>query len=81
MNWRVFNLDKAEIRNRIIEIDSTDNIVYIVDRNAILDYTRLYEMVNQLNADGLFYNYFLHVEDLFAISPLFDCCFFEYGVA
>lgn len=77
----VFNLDKAEIRNRIIEIDSTDNIVYVVDRNAILDYTRLYEMVNQLNADGLFYNYFLHVEDLFAISPLFDGCFFEYSVA
>ena len=76
----VFNLDKAEIRNRIIEIDSTDNIVYIVDRNAILDYTRLYEMVNQLNADGLFYNYFLHVEDLFAISPLFDGCFFEVGM-
>lgn len=76
----VFNLDKAEIRSRIIEIDSTDNIVYIVDRNAILDYTRLYEMVNQLNADGLFYNYFLHVEDLFAISPLFDGCYFEYGV-
>jgi hypothetical protein len=75
----VFNLDKAEVRSRIIEIDSTDNIVYIVDRNAILDYTRLYEMVNQLNADGLFYNYFLHVEDLFAISPLFDGCFFEYG--
>lgn len=77
----VFNLDKAEIRNRIIEIDSTENRVYIVDRNAILDYTRLYEMVNQLNADGLFYNYFLHVEDLFAISPLFDCCYFEYGVS
>lgn len=77
----VFNLDKAEIRNRIIEIDSTDNIVYIVDQNAILDFTRLYEMVNQLNASGLFYNYFLHVEDLFAISPLFDGCYFEYGVA
>lgn len=77
----VFNLDKAEIRNRIIEIDSTDNIVYIVDQNAILDFTRLYEMVNQLNASGLFYNYFLHTEDLFAISPLFDCCYFEYGVA
>lgn len=76
----VFNLDKAEIRNRIIEIDSTDNIVYIVDQNAILDFTRLYEMVNQLNASGLFYNYFLHVEDLFAISPLFDGCYFEYGV-
>lgn len=77
----VFNLDKAEIRNRIIEIDSTDNIVYVVDQNAILDFTRLYEMVNQLNASGLFYNYFLHVEDLFAISPLFDGCYFEYGVA
>lgn len=75
----VFNLSKAEIKDRLVEIDSDDTIIYIVDRNAILDFTRLYEMVSQLNADGLFYNYFLHVEDLFAISPLFDACFFNYG--
>ena len=65
----------------MIEIDSTDTFIYVVDQNAILDYTRLYELVNQLNADGLFYNYFLHVEDLFAISPLFDCCYFNYAKA
>lgn len=77
----VFNLDKAEIRSKIIEIDSTDTFVYIVDQNAILDYTRLYEMWDQKNADGHFWNYFLHVEDLFAISPLFDCCYFNYAKA
>lgn len=75
----VFNLDKAELKSKIIEIDDTSNkYVYIVDRQAVLVYTRLREMVNQLNADGLFYNFFLHVENMFAISPLFDGCFFEY---
>lgn len=75
----VFNLDKAEIRDRIIEVDTTDNKIYILDRNAILIYTRLYKMLDQLNADGAFYNYFLHIERLFAISPLFDSAFFTFA--
>ena len=75
----VFNLSKAEIRDRLVEIDSDDTYIYIVDKNAILDFTRLYEMANEKNADGLFYNYYLHVEDLFAISPLFDACYFDYA--
>lgn len=73
----VFNLDKAEIKDRIIELDTTDDIVYVLDQNAVLVYTRLYEMADQKNADGLFWNYFLHVERLYALSPLFDGCFFE----
>lgn len=73
-----FNLDKAEIKNRIIKIDSTDKKVYILDRYSILVYTRLYRMLDQLNAEGAFYNYYLHVERLFAISPLFDSAFFTY---
>lgn len=73
-----FNLDKAEIKNRIIKIDSNDKKVYILDRYSILVYTRLYRMLDQLNAEGAFYNYFLHVERLFAISPLFDSAFFTY---
>lgn len=77
----VFNLSKAEIRDRLVEIDSDDTYIYIVDKNAILDFTRLYEMANEKNADGLFYNYYLHVEDLFAISPLFDACYFDYAHA
>ena len=77
----VFNLDKAEIRSKIIEIDTdTETIggkdtfaIYVVDKNAILSFTRLYEMADQKNADGLFWNYFLHTERMYAISPLFDC--------
>ena len=68
----VFNLEKDKIDAKIIEIDADDNYIYVLDERAILDFTRLYEMVNQLNADGLFWNYFLHVSDLFAISPLFN---------
>ena len=68
----VFNLEKTEIGARIIEIDDDDEYIYVLDERAILDYTRLNEMVSQINADGLFYNYFLHIEDLFAISPLFN---------
>lgn len=77
----VFNLSKAEIKVKLIEIDSADTNIYIVDRYAVLGYTRLYEMMNQPNADGLFYNYFLHAEDLFAVSPLFDGCYFDYAKA
>lgn len=79
----VFNLDKAELKSKIIEIDvdveeisSKDTYpIYVVDRNAVLSYTRLYEMADQKNADGLFWNYFLHTERLYGISPLFDGCY------
>lgn len=67
----VFNLSKAEIEGRIIEIDEGDNI-YIVDQNAILDYTRLYELTSFWNAEGLYTNYWLTVERMYALSPLFD---------
>lgn len=81
----VFNLDKAELKRRIIEIDtdpvSKFNYIYIVDKNAILDYTRLYEMADEKNADGLFWNYYLHVERLFGISQLFDAGYIKVGVS
>lgn len=70
----VFNLSKTELEARIIEIDEGDNI-YIVDQNAILDYTRLYELTSFWNAEGLFTNYWLTVERLYALSPLFDGCY------
>lgn len=68
----VFNLDKAEVKERIIEIDEGDNI-YIVDELAILVYTRLYQMASMpYNADNLSKNFVLHTDRLYAISPLFD---------
>ena len=77
----VFNLDKEEIKERIIETDtgveSTFFYIYVVDKHAILDFTRLYEMMDEKNADGLFWNYYLHTERLYALSPLFDACYIK----
>lgn len=78
----VFNLDKAEIKERIIETDtglesSRYYYIYVVDKHAILDFTRLYEMMDEKNADGLFWNYYLHTERLYALSPLFDACYIK----
>lgn len=78
----VFNLSKAEITSRIIEIDEDvdengDYTVYIVDQNAIQAVTQCYLMLDQKNADGKFWNYFLHVTRMYAISPLFDGAFFK----
>lgn len=69
----VFNLDKAEIKNRIIEIDGTDECIYVVDEYAILVYTRLYQMASMpYNADNLSKNFVLHTDRLYAFSELFD---------
>lgn len=77
----VFNLDKAEIKGKIIETDSGNEsgyyYIYVVDKHAILDFTRLYEMMDEKNADGLFWNYYLHTDRLYALSPLFDACYIK----
>ena len=80
----VFNLEKDRIDAHIIELDIDETTmtdgkflpIYILDRWSILSYTRLYEMMDQKNADGLFWNYFLHTERLYGVSPLFDGCYF-----
>ena len=88
----VFNLSEAEIKDRMVLVDVEDekvtvsedgdyyyNYIYILDKQAILSYTRLYEMLSQLNADGRFWNYFLHTERMYGISPLFDACYLKVG--
>ena len=74
----VFNLSKAEIESKLILTDTGDNYIYVVDKNAILSFTRLYEVRIQDNAKGNFWNYFLHVERLMALSPLFDAVYFTF---
>lgn len=69
----VFNLSKAEIENRIIEIDSAANDIFVFDVDAVQIYTRLKEMTSQFNARTLETNYFYTVDKLYAMSPLFDC--------
>lgn len=72
----IFNLEKDKLDAHIIDVD-TDGKVYIVDRNAILMLTRLYRMTSWFNPDELYMNFWLHVERMYAISLLWDCCFIE----
>lgn len=76
----VFNLSKAEIGERIVEIDTGDNI-YICDDRAVLVYTRLYEMRSIENTETLDRNYVLHTDRLYAISELFDATVIPLTVA
>lgn len=77
----VFNLEKTELKERIITIDTGKEeisnidtyVIYVLDRNALAIYNRYYDMDNQKNADGAFWNYFLHSEDMYGLSSLFDC--------
>lgn len=69
----VFNLSKAEVAERIIEIDGTGTDIYVFDINAIQIYTRLKEMTSQFNPKTLETNFFYTVDKLYGISPLFDC--------
>ena len=77
----VFNLSKEEIKEKIIETDDTiaDGYyyIYIVDKWAVVDYTRLYQMLNQLNAEGRFWNYYLHTDRMYGLSGLFDACYIK----
>ena len=75
----VFNLDKAEIKDKIIETDDlTNKYIYIVDKYALVVATRLLELENQKNADSLTWNYFYHVERMYAFSQLFNSAYIEY---
>ena len=74
----VFNLSKDELDARIIEIDpATANAIYILDRNAAQIYTRVYGMESIRNPSTRSSYYYLTVDKMYAMSPLFDCAYIE----
>jgi hypothetical protein len=74
----VFNLSKDELDARIIEIDpATANAIYILDRNAAQIYTRVYGMESIRNPANRTSYYYLTVDKMYAMSPLFDCAYIE----
>lgn len=75
-----FNLNKGEIDQVIIPLDTTDNTVYIVDKMAVQVVTRLYEMMDQKNSDAGTWNYFLHVERQYILCELFNGIYFDVTV-
>lgn len=75
----VFNLSKAEVEARIIEVDTATSDIFVFDKNAVQIYTRLKELTSQFNAKTLEMNYFYTVDKLYAMSPLFDCARIHVG--
>lgn len=75
----VFNLSKAEVESKIIEIDSAASDIFVFDVNAVQIYTRLKELTSHFNGKTLEMNYFYTVEKMYALSPLFDCARIHVG--
>lgn len=79
---QAFNMEKAEINLEKIYIDSfatfTDpNIQAIVmDKDGMQCYMTLYNMETQRNAQGMFTNYHLNVEEIVSTSNLYPGAYF-----
>lgn len=74
----VFNLSKVELREKIILTD--DGTLAVIDKNAVQVWTRLYEMSEAWDAQQLRMNYFLTVDRLYGMSPLYDAVMIPYNI-
>lgn len=62
------------------EVAALDAIpAIIVDENWFMIYDNMLEFTEQYNAQGLYWNYFLHVWKTFSISPFANACVFVPG--
>lgn len=70
-----FQLSQMDMLAKIVQIDTTDGYVYILDKRAFGVFTRLNKVTSQYNAKGLYTNYFLTRDELYYWSPLFKSTF------
>ncbi len=73
----IFNLEKASMLARIIEIDTEDDIIYIFDKNAFGSYISVNEFTQQYNPKGLYMNYFLTQDKMFYFCPFFKATYLD----
>lgn len=73
----VYNLDKTDLLAKIVKIDTTDGIVYIVDKNGTRRHAQLDKVLEQKNAEGDFTTEFLHVNQMTAVSILKKFAFID----
>lgn len=73
----VKQLEKDGIIAEIHEIDTTDGLIYVFDRNAFGYRTRLRELTDQPNKKALKINYWLTTDKLYYYSPLFKACYID----
>lgn len=67
-----FNMSKADVANKIITIDGPVDTLIVFDKNACQVWNRLYEQTEAWDAQQLRMNYFLTVDNLYGMSPLYD---------
>lgn len=68
----VYNLDKTDLLSKIVTIDTTDGIVYVLDKFAVFRYPQIDIIKGQDNAQGDFRNEFLHLNQMLGASTLFN---------
>lgn len=68
-----FNMSKAEFMGKRVLIDNFANltgvVAALVDESFFMVFDNLIEFTEQYNAQGLYWNYFLHVWKTFSTSP------------
>ena len=65
------NLQKADIEPEIIEIDATDGKVYVLDEDAVQEWTKYREFYDNGNGNARTRDYKLAVTKMFTYNPLY----------
>lgn len=73
----VHQLEKDNILAEIHEIDTTDGIIYIFDKNAYGYRTKLRALTKEENFKSLYINYWLTTFKMYYYSPLFKACYLD----
>lgn len=75
-----FNIDRAEIRYRIVEVDEfpiPNTAAILTTRDFYLAYDYVYQTTSFFNPETLNTNYYLHVWQLLSVSPFVPCVRFS----
>lgn len=76
---QAFHMSQADFRNAVVEIDEFDNpaiLGVVCDESLLQIYDNLFEVSEQQNAQGLFFNYFLTHFETLSLSMLSNAVVF-----
>lgn len=68
---QLFNLSKANIAPEIIKVDTTDGLVYVLDEDAIQEWTKYREFYDNGNGNARTRDYKLAVTKMFLYNPIY----------
>ena len=81
---KAFNLGKTDVQVQVVVMDDfgslTDTYGLLIDKDFFKVFDTLSTMRRQENAQGLFTNYFYHVQQILSLSPFKNAVRFNVGV-